>query len=68
MKKTIVILDGDQTGQELLVEALRVIEPNVIELDLKFERFDLSLENLRLTKNQVVHEAAAAMRRSGLGL
>lgn len=68
MEKTIVILDGDQTGQELLVEALRVIEPNVIELDLKFERFDLSLENLRLTKNQVVHEAAAAMRRSGLGL
>lgn len=68
MEKTIVILDGDQTGQEFLVEALRVIEPNVIELDLKFERFDLSLENLRLTKNQVVHEAAAAMRRSGLGL
>lgn len=68
MTKTIVVLEGDQTGQELLVEALRVIEPDVIRLELNYERYDISLENRRETDNQVVHKAAAAMRQSGLGL
>jgi len=68
MAKTIVILDGDQTGQELLVEALRVIESEAVKLDLIFEHYDISLENRRRTQNQVVYEAAAAMRRTGLGL
>src|SRR5207249_4281933 len=66
--KTIVILEGDQTGQELLEEALRVLAPDVIGLELEFIRFDLSLEHRRATKNQVVHEAAAAIREHGLGL
>jgi isocitrate/isopropylmalate dehydrogenase len=61
-------LDGDQTGQELLEEALRVIDPAVVELDITFQRFDLNLENRRLTNNQVVYEAAIAMREKGLGL
>ena len=65
---TIVVLDGDQTGQELLLEALRVLEPDVVGLPLEFERYDLSLERRRETKNAVVHEAAAAMKRSGFGL
>jgi isocitrate dehydrogenase (NAD+) len=65
---TIVVLEGDQTGQELLVEALRVIEPEVIGMPLEFERFDLSLERRRETQNAVVHDAAAALRRTGLGL
>jgi isocitrate/isopropylmalate dehydrogenase len=65
---TIVVLDGDQTGQELLVEALRVLDPDVVGLPLDFERFDLSLENRRATQNAVVHEAAVAMKRSGYGL
>ncbi len=68
MKHKIVILDGDQTGQELLDEALRVLDPSVIRLELEFEHFDLSLENRRATKNAVVYEAAAAMRRSRLSL
>ena len=67
-EKTIVILEGDETGQELLVEALRVLAPDVIGLELEFIRFDLSLERRRATKNQVVHEAAAAIREHGLGL
>jgi isocitrate/isopropylmalate dehydrogenase len=65
---TIVVLEGDQTGQELLEEALRVLAPDVIGLRLDFPRFDLSLENRRATKNQVVHDAAAAIREHGLGL
>jgi isocitrate/isopropylmalate dehydrogenase len=68
MTTTIVVLDGDQTGQELLVEALRVIQPDVIDLDLAFQHFDLSLKNRQETGNQVVYDAAAAMRKSGLGL
>ena len=64
----IAVLEGDETGQELLEEALRVLARDVTGLDLEFERYDLSLENRRATKNQVVHEAAAAMREAGLGL
>jgi isocitrate dehydrogenase (NAD+) len=66
--RTIVVLEGDQTGQELLDEALRVLAPDVIGLELQFPRFDLSLENRRSTKNEVVHEAARAVREHGLGL
>jgi isocitrate/isopropylmalate dehydrogenase len=67
-RRTIVVLEGDQTGQELLLEALRVLDPAVTRLPLAFVRFDLSLESRRRTHNQVVRQAAEAMRRSGLGL
>jgi isocitrate dehydrogenase (NAD+) len=67
-RSTIVVLEGDQTGQELLDEALRVLAPEVIGATLEFTRFDLSLESRRATQNQVVHDAAAAMREAGLGL
>ena len=66
--KTIVVLEGDQTGQELLEEALRVLHPDVTGLELEFPRYDLSLERRRATKNAVVHEAAATIREHGLGL
>jgi isocitrate dehydrogenase (NAD+) len=65
---TIVVLEGDETGQELLEEALRVLAPDVIGLELDTPRFDLSLESRRATGNAVVHEAAAAIREAGLGL
>jgi isocitrate/isopropylmalate dehydrogenase len=68
MPKTIVVLEGDQTGQELLEEALRVLEPEVTGVEVDFKRFDLSLENRRATQNQVVVEASEAMVESGLGL
>ena len=61
MPNTIVVLEGDQTGQELLEEALRVLDPSVIGMELSFQRFDLSLEKRRATQNAVVHEAAEAM-------
>jgi isocitrate dehydrogenase (NAD+) len=66
--KTIVVLEGDETGQELLEEALRLLAPDVIGIELDFPRFDLSLERRRATKNEVVHEAARAIREHGLGL
>src|SRR3954468_10987957 len=65
---TIVVLEGDETGQELLEEALRVLAPDVIGVEIGWPRFDLSLESRRATKNRVVHEAAAAIREHGLGL
>ncbi len=68
MTHTIVVLEGDQTGQELLEEALRVLHPDVIGMNIAFERYDLSLENRRATKNAVVAEASAAMVKHGLGL
>ena len=64
----IAVLEGDETGQELLEQSLRVLDSDVLELDLELQRFDLSLENRRATANAVVDEAAAAMCRSGLGL
>jgi isocitrate dehydrogenase (NAD+) len=66
--RTIVVLEGDETGQELLEEGLRTLAPDVIGLQLEFPRFDLSLERRRATQNAVVHEAAAAIREHGLGL
>jgi len=67
-ESTIVVLEGDQTGQELLEQSLRVLAPDVIGLELGLVRYDLSLANRRATKNAVVHEAAAAIREHGLGL
>jgi isocitrate/isopropylmalate dehydrogenase len=68
MTQTIVVLEGDQTGQELLEEALRVLDPTVIRFELDFLHFDLSLENRRKTKNQVVYDAGKAMGEHYLGL
>jgi len=65
---TIVVMQGDQTGQELLDETLRLLDPSVIATHLQFETYDLSLANRRTTANQVVFDAAAAMRRTGYGL
>jgi isocitrate dehydrogenase (NAD+) len=66
--KRIVVLEGDETGQELLEEALRVLAPEVSGVDLEFSRYDLSLESRRATKNGIVFEAAAALKEAGLGL
>ncbi|WP_455382170.1 isocitrate/isopropylmalate family dehydrogenase [Salinispira pacifica] len=68
MAHSIVVLDGDQTGQELLEEALRVLDPGVIQFDLDFVRFDLSLDNRIATKNQVVYDAGRAIREHRLSI
>lgn len=68
MSRKIVVLDGDQTGQELLEEALRVLDPTVTRFDIEFIRFDLSLENRRATDNKIVYEAGKAIREHHVAL
>jgi len=65
---TVVVLEGDETGQELLEQSLRVLDGDLLGLDLSLQRFDLSLARRRETANAVVSDAAAAMRKAGLGL
>jgi len=68
MNPTVVVLHGDQTGEELLKEAVRLLEPEVIGFKVDRRDFDLSLERRRQTRNQVVLDAAAALRECGYGL
>jgi isocitrate dehydrogenase (NAD+) len=64
----IVVLEGDETGQELLDQALRVLDPDVTGIDVELLHYDLSLENRRATNNAVVSEAATANRECGLSI
>jgi isocitrate dehydrogenase (NAD+) len=64
----IIVLDGDETGQELLEQSVRVLDPELLGIELELERYDLSLERRRETSNEVVHEAARAMKEAGFGL
>jgi isocitrate dehydrogenase (NAD+) len=65
---TITVLEGDETGQELLDQALRVLDPSVTQVPVQLEHYDLSLDNRRKTKNDVVTAAAKAMTESRFGL
>jgi isocitrate/isopropylmalate dehydrogenase len=64
----IVVLEGDETGQELLEQSLRVLDGELLGLEFELPRFDLSLANRRATNNDVVSAGAQAMREAGLGL
>jgi isocitrate/isopropylmalate dehydrogenase len=64
----VVVLHGDQTGEELLHEATRLLEVDVLGFTVERRDFDLSLERRRETRNQVVHDAAEALREIGFGL
>jgi isocitrate/isopropylmalate dehydrogenase len=65
---SIVALEGDQTGQELLEQGLRVLDQALLGIELEIVRFDLSLANRRATENRVCAEAAEAMLQTGLGI
>src|SRR5918912_3357862 len=64
----IIVLEGDETGQELLDEALRVLEPSVTGVAVELERHDLSLAKRRRTSNEAVTAAGRAIRASGFGI
>jgi len=64
----IAVLHGDQTGEELLKEALRLLDPGVLGLPVETRDFDLSLEERRRTRNQCVLDAAEALRQFGFGI
>jgi isocitrate/isopropylmalate dehydrogenase len=68
MAPRVVVLEGDETGQELLEQSLRVLDPEVLGIEVSQQRFDLSLEKRRETGNEIVHEAARAMREAGYGI
>jgi isocitrate/isopropylmalate dehydrogenase len=65
---TIAVLHGDQTGEELLREALRVLDPSVLGFKVETRDFDLSLDERRRTRNESVREAADALRELGYGV
>jgi isocitrate dehydrogenase (NAD+) len=64
----IIVLEGDETGQELLEQAIRVLDSEVTGVEAELVHFDLSLDNRRETDNAVVTEAAEAMREAGFGI
>jgi isocitrate dehydrogenase (NAD+) len=68
MSTLIAVLHGDQTGEELLQEALRLLDPSVLGFRVEMRDFDLSLETRRRTRNQVVLDSAEALRELGFGI
>src|ERR1700712_885916 len=64
----IIVLEGDETGQELLEQSVRVLDADLLGIELELEYYDLSLEKRRETGNEIVHEAARAMKEAGFGL
>ena len=64
----VIVLEGDETGQELLVQALRLLDPQVTGVDVALEHYDTSLENRRATSNEVVVEAGRALREARFGI
>src|SRR6202022_4587308 len=68
MGTKIAVLHGDQTGEELLREALRLLERDVIGVEIEKEDFDLSLEERRKPRNEIGLSAAEALRKFGFGI
>jgi isocitrate dehydrogenase (NAD+) len=64
----IIVLEGDETGQDLLEQAIRVLDPAVTKVETSFEHYDLSLDNRRKTDNEVVSAAARAIAESRFGI
>jgi isocitrate dehydrogenase (NAD+) len=64
----IIVLEGDETGQELLDQAIRLLDPEVTRVPVELEHYDLSLENRRTTSNEVVHEAGRALSEARFGI
>jgi isocitrate/isopropylmalate dehydrogenase len=65
---TVAVLHGDQTGEELLLEAIRLLDPALLGFKVELRDFDLSLDARRRTRNDVVMEAATALREHGFGI
>src|SRR5947207_15751035 len=64
----VAVLHGDQTGEELVREALRLLEPGVLGVQVETRDFDLSLEARRRSRNRCVLDAAKALRELGFGI
>jgi isocitrate dehydrogenase (NAD+) len=64
----LAVLHGDQTGEELLTQALRLLDPDLIGIRVELRHFDLSLDHRRQTRNRVVYESAQALKETGFGI
>ncbi len=64
---SVVVLEGDETGQELLEQCLHVLDGELLSLELELERFDLSLESRRTTSNGIVDDACGGDARGRPG-
>jgi 3-isopropylmalate dehydrogenase len=64
----VIVLEGDETGQELLEQAIRLLDPGVTGVEVELEHYDLSLDNRRRTSNEVVTAAGRAVAESGFGI
>jgi isocitrate/isopropylmalate dehydrogenase len=64
----VTVLHGDQTGEELLHQALRLLDSELLGFPVEARHLDLSLANRRKTSNRVVLEAAAALKETGYGI
>ena len=64
----VVVMDGDETGEELFEESLRLLAPDLLGLTARPRTLRPLPGDRRATPNEVVHEAAVAMRKAGLGL
>ena len=62
----IVVLEGDQTGQELLEQALRVLEPDIIAMDLERLVRNLGHNVIGVARTHTDAVALAKNRKPGL--
>ena len=62
----IVVLEGDETGQELLEQSLRLLDSQLLGLELELGRFDLSLENLEHFEDDRRRQAGTRFRAGAL--
>src|SRR2546423_8155657 len=68
MTPTVAVLHGDQTGEELVLDAGRLLGKDFLGLPIETRDFDLSLEERRRSRNQCVLDASAALREGGFGI
>ena len=48
-QRTVVIMEGDDTGQEPLLEGLHLMDQGVTRFPLEFEHYHLSVQHRRAT-------------------
>ena len=59
LRLSVVVLEGDQTGQELLEQSLRVLDPELLGLELELGTSTCRSRIGARRRNQVVIDAAA---------
>lgn len=66
--QTIIGLEGDQSGQELPKDSLRVFDAALWKVPLTFEHYYLSFANRTATNRAVIKYAADCIAKTRMGL